>query len=97
MQEIPPTPPSALESPGGAGRPRADSIASTPSIPPTAREAERKNIINEILVTERKYVGDLEIMQVISFAFEPALLTSRAPIPYSRARIPFPWSVQCPA
>lgn len=63
MEEIPPTPPSALESPGAAGRARADSIASPPSVPPTARDAERKNIINEILVTERKYVGDLEIMQ----------------------------------
>ena len=38
--------------------------ALTPGAPVDAREAARNNIIREMVETERKYVQDLEIMQV---------------------------------
>lgn len=44
-----------------------DSLATEsfpPSTPVNAREAARNNIIREMVETERKYVQDLEIMQV---------------------------------
>ncbi len=39
-----------------------DSATSVP--PATAKESARNNIIREMVETERKYVQDLEIMQV---------------------------------
>lgn len=44
-----------------------DSLATDgfpPATPVNAREAARNNIIREMVETERKYVQDLEIMQV---------------------------------
>lgn len=38
-------------------------VPSTP-VPANAQEAARNNIIRELVETERKYVQDLEIMQV---------------------------------
>ena len=65
---VPPSPNAGLESPNSiAARSRADSDAPDNIQPPvqaSSRETERKNIIREMLETERKYVGDLEIMSV---------------------------------
>lgn len=84
MQEIPTTPPSPRESPGGISRARADFLnASGPYTSAKARETERKSIINEILETEREYIRDLEIMQVISF---PLVLTACAISAFPRMR-----------
>jgi cell division control protein 24 len=61
---VPPSPPSTLSS--------HDSFASTgpvtPAIPTPVNgpDAERNNIIRELVETERKYVQDLEVMQVRS-------------------------------
>lgn len=45
-----------------------DSLADTlVSLPTNAKESERDHVIKEILDTERKYVQDLEIMQVCMF------------------------------
>ncbi|KAH7108095.1 hypothetical protein BKA62DRAFT_764168 [Auriculariales sp. MPI-PUGE-AT-0066] len=62
--DIPPTPPSAIENspPSGAGRLRADSIMSPPTVPDDVSRSI-SNVCNEILATERKYVSELEIMQ----------------------------------
>jgi hypothetical protein len=37
------------------------------SFPATGKDAERDHVIKEIMDTERKYVQDLEIMQVGAF------------------------------
>lgn len=59
----PPASPPSMASAQGS----SDSLATdvlTPSVPIDAREAARNNIIREMVETERKYVQDLEIMQV---------------------------------
>ena len=57
FEELPPSTPS-LSSHGSL-----DSIPD--SIPPAnAQDSARQNIIREIVETERKYVQDLEVMQV---------------------------------
>lgn len=47
--------------------------ATTPSVPvpANAQEAARNNIIKEIVETERKYVQDLEVMQVRPVVIAP--------------------------
>lgn len=48
--------------------PKTDSLESlADSVPESAREAARKQVIAEILDTERKFVQDLEVMQVTYF------------------------------
>jgi len=65
IDDVPPTPPSALENnspPAGAGRPRAASIVSPPLVPGDPGK-NIAHVVHEILSTERKYVSELEIMQ----------------------------------
>ena len=59
FEDEPPSPPSLPES--GSFDSLADTLASTPA---NAQENARNNIIKETVETERKYVQDLEIMQV---------------------------------
>ena len=62
FENPPPSPPSVATSAS------FDSLADTlSSLPATAKESERDHVIKEILDTERKYVQDLEIMQVRTF------------------------------
>ena len=56
------SPPSMMSSQGSTDSLATDSFP--PSTPLNAREAARNNIIREMVETERKYVQDLEIMQV---------------------------------
>lgn len=60
LEEAPPSPPYLVS------HDSHDSLADTPSsLPPaTGQEAARNNIIRELVETERKYVQDLEVMQV---------------------------------
>lgn len=54
---------------------------SNSSLPPVnARETARHNIIREMVETERKYVQDLEIMQVSPFVFYLAILGYLLPL-----------------
>lgn len=68
---VPTSEPTGIDAPTSlAARSRTDSDApAVPDniahlVPSSSREADRKNIIREMLETERKYVGDLEVMQV---------------------------------
>ena len=73
-----PTMPSALAS--------TDSLNSDPSLAASSVEpgGARANIIKELVDTERKYVQDLEVMQV------RVLAILRARGPSSQQRLPFP-------
>jgi cell division control protein 24 len=62
VQQAPSSPPSL-----SSAHQSTDSIASDTHHSPqpvSAREAARSNIIRELVETERKYVQDLEVMQV---------------------------------
>jgi hypothetical protein len=62
VEQVPSTPPSMFSTQAST-----DSIALEPSFssqPLSGREAARNNIIRELVETERKYVQDLEVMQV---------------------------------
>lgn len=61
MEEAPSSPPTL-----SSAQASTESIASEASItpPPNAQVAARNNIIRELVETERKYVQDLEVMQV---------------------------------
>lgn len=58
----PASPPSMASALGSTDSLSTDVLS--PSVPIDAREAARNNIIREMVETERKYVQDLEIMQV---------------------------------
>jgi cell division control protein 24 len=64
--EEPLTPPSLASSyPSFAGSSASfDSEAPSASVTLNSKDQERRNIILELINTERKYVGDLEVMQV---------------------------------
>ena len=49
-------------------------VATTSSMPASGKEAARNNIIRELVETERKYVQDLEVMQVCLFSIHRLLL-----------------------
>jgi hypothetical protein len=55
----------------------------TPAIPTPVNgpDAERNNIIRELVETERKYVQDLEVMQVHS-DYRPMLVSTNSPHPH---------------
>ena len=66
----PPSPPSTIDS--------FDSVGlDTPALPTPSNgpEIERNNIIRELVETERKYVQDLEVMQVRTGRFPRATST----------------------
>jgi cell division control protein 24 len=56
----------------------------TPAIPTPVNgpDAERNNIIRELVETERKYVQDLEVMQVHS-DYSPMLISTNPPHPHT--------------
>ncbi|KAG9014144.1 hypothetical protein FRB94_014237 [Tulasnella sp. JGI-2019a] len=55
-EEAPPSPPSAQHSAGGFGTPNQSDSTSGP-------DQARKDVIRELIETERKFVGDLEVMR----------------------------------
>lgn len=71
------------------------------AVPANAREAARNNIIREMVETERKYVQDLEVMQVRSLMrlwilalFCAEIRDCVVPQQHNRSRhhsSPFPW------
>jgi cell division control protein 24 len=64
----------APASPSFISHESTDSLNSgVPSIATNAQESARSNIIRELVETERKYVQDLEVMQV-RFLFSPILM-----------------------
>lgn len=59
FEDVPPSPPSIMDN--RSIESLSDTLVSQPSNP---KESAQNNIIREMVETERKYVQDLEIMQV---------------------------------
>ena len=67
-EAAPPSPPSAF-SPHDSFDSMGPDIPAIPT-PANGPDAERNNIIRELVETERKYVQDLEVMQVRTSSFQ---------------------------
>lgn len=70
-EPAPPSPPSAF-SPHDSSDSMGPDIPAIPT-PANGPDAERNNIIRELVETERKFVQDLEVMQVRTSRFSPLL------------------------
>ena len=73
FEESPPSPPTL------SSHASADSLLDALPPQPNGKEAARNNIVREIVETERKFVQDLEIMQVRVFVPPNVIGASRLP------------------
>jgi len=73
FEESPPSPPTL------SSHDSSDSLLEALPPQPNGKEAARNNIVREIVETERKFVQDLEIMQVRVFVPRYVIGTSRLP------------------